>query len=99
MSFGAGHIQDMNNRMKQNRAQRPSNRPKFKENNREAIYSEGHKEKKRPRFKTLSKVELVKLKSQIREKFNVEHKRELIIKRIFWTCALIAVVVFLVLVN
>jgi len=38
MSFG-GHVFDMINRMKQNRAQRPSNRAKFKENNRTLIYS------------------------------------------------------------
>jgi hypothetical protein len=40
---GSGHVQDMNNRIKQNRAQRPSKRPKFKENNRENIYSDSDK--------------------------------------------------------
>ncbi len=35
MSFGAGHTQDMINRIKQNKAQRASKRKKFKENNRE----------------------------------------------------------------
>ena len=30
MSFGAGHVQDMNNRMKQHHSQRNSNKPKFK---------------------------------------------------------------------
>lgn len=39
MGFGAGHILDMNNRIKQNRAQRPSNREKFKGKNREGIYT------------------------------------------------------------
>ena len=37
MGFGAGHVLDMINRMKQNRALRPSNRSKFKENNRDEI--------------------------------------------------------------
>jgi hypothetical protein len=36
MSGGAGHIADMNNRMKQNRSMKTSNKPKFKSNNESA---------------------------------------------------------------
>ncbi len=52
---GSGHVQDMNNRIKQNRAQRPSKRPKFKENNRENIYQVSNKKINRPNFKTARK--------------------------------------------
>jgi len=38
MGFG-GHVQDMINRMKVNRDQRPSNRPKFKGDSRETVNS------------------------------------------------------------
>ena len=55
----------MNNRIKQNRAQRPSNRVKFKENNREAIYS-SEKSSDRPTFKTVPEKELIKIKERIR---------------------------------
>ncbi|MFV0565229.1 MAG: hypothetical protein ACK5NB_05270 [Flavobacteriaceae bacterium] len=71
MSFGAGHIMDMINRMKQNRAQRPSNRSKFKENNREAIYST-EKEVERPIFKTIPEEELDKIKTKIRKQAKTE---------------------------
>jgi len=47
MSFGAGHIQDMNNRMKQNRSSKPSKRSKFKENNQKGLYSKENKSKKK----------------------------------------------------
>ena len=46
MSHGAGHILDMINRMKQNRALRPTNRQKFKGNNRGIINSESNNETK-----------------------------------------------------
>jgi len=46
MSHGAGHILDMINRMKQNRALRSSNKQKFKGNNRGIINSESNNETK-----------------------------------------------------
>lgn len=57
MAFGAGHVQDMNNRIKQNRAQRPSKRPKFKEHYRQGIFST-EKKSLRPSFKTVASKEL-----------------------------------------
>ncbi len=78
MSFGAGHIMDMANRMRQNRALLASKRSKFKENNREGIYS-SHKEFQHLSYKTLPEKELNQRKKQIRERIKVEQKRELII--------------------
>lgn len=60
MSFG-GHTLDMIHRMKQNRAQRPSNRAKFKENNRNLIYSKDSKSNPL-QFKTVSEKELKEIK-------------------------------------
>jgi len=76
MSHGAGHIMDMINRLKQNRAQRPSNRKKFKENNREGIYSAAESSQK-PNFKTVPKEQLKKIKAQIRKKAKADKKREI----------------------
>ncbi len=74
MSFGAGHMQDMNNRMKQNRAQRPSNRGKFKENNRDVTYADTDIPK-RPLFHSVPVEELNKIKMQIREKAKEERTK------------------------
>ncbi|WP_369995034.1 hypothetical protein [Winogradskyella sp.] len=90
MGLGAGHVLDMINRMKQNRAQRPSNRDKFKQNNREGIYSYEVKEK--PKFKTVSKEELLKIKEQIKANAKKQRKKE--IKIFSVVLILIIVVVF-----
>lgn len=75
MGFGAGHIMDMANRMRQNRAQLASKRSKFKENNREGIYS-SNKKPQHPSYKTLSEEELNQRKKQIRERAKSERKKE-----------------------
>lgn len=67
-------IQDMNNRMKQNRAQRPSARAKFKENNRESIYSE-NKKSDGLSFKTIPKEALIALKKEINARAKKEKAR------------------------
>lgn len=94
MGFGAGHVQDMINRMKQNRAQRPSNRSKFKENNREGIYSID-KKSQQPKFKTVPEKELNEIKNRIRERAKAERKKELIIYGIIILCGLILLIGFL----
>lgn len=91
MGLGAGHVADMINRLKQNRAQRPSNRSKFKENNREGIYS-SDKIKEKPQFKTVPEEELNLIKHQIREKAKADRRREFIIYGI------ISLVIFITLV-
>lgn len=75
MSHGAGHILDMINRLKQNRAIRPSNKAKFKEHNRETTYSKRRKIK----FKTVPKEKLEEIKNQIRSQAKSEKKKEAII--------------------
>ena len=84
MSFGAGHVQDMNNRMKQNRSQRPSKRAKFKENSRDPIYSSDKKPEK-PIFKKVSEKELNLIKYKIREEAFKKDKKENIMNAIIFS--------------
>lgn len=74
MSFGAGHIQDMNNRIKQNRSMRPSKRSKFKENHRNNI-GVVSKQSKTSNFKTVSKESLKEIKKEIRKKAKLRQKK------------------------
>jgi hypothetical protein len=97
MGLGAGHVMDMINRMKQNRAQRPSNRSKFKENNRDGIYSSDKKSRK-PSFKTVPEKELTEIKNRIRERAKAEQKKERIITGIlilFGIISLIGILIWL----
>jgi len=73
-----GTIQDMNNRIKQNRAQRPSKRPKFKGNNCEIIYSK-EKKSKPLIFKTVPEERLTEIKKLSKK----NQKEEWIIYGIF----------------
>ncbi|MBM1107044.1 hypothetical protein JQC67_12905 [Aurantibacter crassamenti] len=98
MAFGAGHVQDMNNRLKQNRAQRPSKRAKFKENNREGIYSTEKKPEK-PNFKTVPEKELSKFRKLIRETTKAERKRERIIYGVLILFAMISFIGILLWLN
>lgn len=75
MSFGAGHVADMMNRMKQNRAQRASSKPKFKDHNRESIYAT-HNPVIAPTFASVSPQELLSLKNSIRKRANAAHNKE-----------------------
>lgn len=92
MGLGAGHVLDMINRMKQNRAQRPSNRDKFKQNNREGIYSSEVKEK--PKFKTVPEKELLKIKEQIQTNAKKQRKREIRILSVVFFLIIVLVFVF-----
>lgn len=89
MGNGAGHILDMINRLKQNRAIRPSNKAKFKEHNRETIYSKRRKIK----FKTVPKEKLEEIKNQIRARAKSERKKE----AIFYLASVALVLVMLAL--
>lgn len=73
---GSGHVQDMNNRLKQNRAQRPSKRPKFKDRNRGTIYSFTGHEHKNLKFKTVSEEKLAEIIKRIRKRAKKEHQKE-----------------------
>lgn len=98
MSFGAGHVMDMINRMKQNREQRPSNRAKFKGNNREGIYSSDNKSKE-ANFKTVPENELKEIKLQIRKHAEKERKKERILYGILIVCSLITIIGILIWLN
>ena len=76
MGLGAGHVLDMINRMKQNRAQRPSNRSKFKENNIDGIYT---KKQDGLKFKTVNESELDIIKQKIKVKAKKEQKKNAIL--------------------
>ncbi|SFS67852.1 hypothetical protein SAMN04487906_1302 [Zhouia amylolytica] len=76
MSFGAGHIQDMINRMKQNRSLRPSARAKFKDYNRAVIYGDGETQLQ---FKTVSREKLIQIKKNIQQRARIDRRRELIV--------------------
>ena len=96
MSFGAGHVQDMNNRLKQNRANKPSKRAKFKENNREGIYSK-KQESDRIKFHQVPKEKLVKIIESIRIKSRSENQKQikiLVISLIITIIIMIAVFSF-----
>lgn len=71
-------IQDMNNRMKQNRNLRPSKRQKFKGNNRETLYTESNPED-RPKFKEFSKFQVEKTIEKIRKEAKSERRINLIL--------------------
>ncbi|THD67419.1 hypothetical protein E7Z59_07085 [Robertkochia marina] len=94
MSFGAGHVMDMINRMKQNRALKPSNRSKFKGDNRESIYSKKGKNFKIPKFKILPPKELEKVKTQIQQNAAKERKKQNFIYGIALTVITILILAF-----
>ncbi|WP_396591580.1 hypothetical protein [Allomuricauda sp. R78024] len=75
-------IQDMNNRMKQNRNLRPSKRAKFKGNNREVLYTESNKEDK-PKFKEFSEFQIKKAIDRFREQSKSKKRLELIFLTVF----------------
>lgn len=75
-------IQDMNNRMKQNRNLRPSKRAKFKGNNREVLYTESNKEDK-PKFKEFSEFQIKKVIDRFREQSKSKKRLELIFLTVF----------------
>ncbi len=97
MGFGAGHIQDMNSRIKQNRELRPSNRQKFKGKNRQPIYSKSNENSLN--LISVSKKELSEIKKYNSERAKMEQKRMQIIYGIFLLCTLIAIIGFLIWVN
>lgn len=91
MSGGGGHMADMNNRMRQNRSIRSSNKPKFKSNNRDLNFKEVKSEKLI--FKKVSDEELAKARNEIRKKVKFERKKQ----RIIFYLIILLLIVFLTL--
>jgi hypothetical protein len=71
----AGHVQDMINRLKLSKAQKPSNRGKFKGNARQAIYDQNSA--KPLKFKNLEPKAEKELLLQIRKELHSKRRREL----------------------
>jgi hypothetical protein len=83
----------MNNRLKQNRVQRPFQRKKFKDNNWEGIHSKEKTSKATP-LKTFTTQEIESAKQQIQK--NVAKQRKTL--RIFYALSLVfSVLVFIAL--
>ncbi|MDQ7918389.1 hypothetical protein RBU60_12475 [Mesonia sp. MT50] len=79
MSWGAGHVFDMINRIKQNRALRGSRKNKFKENSR---YLHKTSLKPNPFLKTYPEKKVNQIKCRIRTKANRRNKKQAFV---FWT--------------
>tara|TARA_R110000868_G_scaffold409659_1_gene695596 strand:+ start:116 stop:400 length:285 start_codon:yes stop_codon:yes gene_type:complete len=94
MSGGAGHVADMNNRMKQNRSMKTSNKPKFKSNNRDLNFSQSESEKLT--FKKVSEDELSQIKNEIRRKSESERKKE---RLIFISTAFILIIILILILT
>tara|TARA_R110002049_G_scaffold10728_2_gene52168 strand:+ start:23725 stop:24006 length:282 start_codon:yes stop_codon:yes gene_type:complete len=75
----SGSIQDMNNRVNQNRSLKPSQRARFKENNRDNIYSDSEFAATKLTFKKVSEFELKKIKDKINSKALKDRKRKIFI--------------------
>ena len=84
-------IQDMNNRIKQNRNLRPSKRSRFKGNNRETLYAESNPED-RPKFKEFSEFQVKKAIDKFKKQSKSEKRLELIVLTVFFG----AIIVFLI---
>lgn len=93
MSYGAGHILDMIQRMKQNRSLKPSHRNRFKDQLRDGIYVEDT-DPERLYFSEVSEEELHRIKLQIRYEALQQRKRE----RVAYGIAIFVVVIFILLV-
>ena len=91
MSVGAGHIADMNNRMRQNRSMKSSNKTKFKSNNRDLDFKKV--ESKKLIFKKVSEEELAKFRNEIKRKAKFERKKE----RLIISIIILMLIVFLIL--
>ncbi len=95
MTGGAGHIMDMNNRMKQNRSMKTSKRQKFKSNNRDAIFNNNRKEE--GMFREIPERDLEKLKNEIRQKTKQQQRKELLL--ILTTMFIVLLTVIILYIN
>ena len=69
----------MNNRVNQNRSLKPSNRARFKESNRDNIYSDSTLAQKELINKQVSEIELKKIKDRIKNRALKDRNREMFI--------------------
>ncbi|SMG52780.1 hypothetical protein [Arenibacter troitsensis] len=90
----SGSIQDMNNRVNQNRSLKPSSRAKFRDSNRDNIYSDSVPALTKLNFKTVSEIELKKIKERIKNRALRDRTRETYIY-IFIVAALLGLLILL----
>ena len=99
MAFGAGHIMDMLNRMKQNRAIIPSKRARFKEDVREGIYSKTHRIRRILDREDLTPEEKQRVIQRIRLRAARSRRRDIAIYLIASLITLVSVLVIFRLFN
>lgn len=92
---GAGHVADMNNRVRQNRSIKPSNRARFKDN-RGTIYSDSVPTLTKLDFKKVSKIELRKIKEEIKNRAFKDRTRE---TYIFLSLVIVLLVILILIVK
>ena len=95
MSGGGGHIQDMINRVRQNRAQR-AQRSAFKDNRRENFSPDSDRSSEPLIFKTVSTKELKEIKKQMRQELKANRIKERNLYAIFLLAALVVLIYFLI---
>lgn len=91
MGFGAGHVIDMMNRMKQNRSQMPSKRTQFNETNKQGDLSTD-KDSRQLNFKTVSEQELDEIKKDIQMQAKAERKKDLKLVAVLFAVGLILMI-------
>jgi len=77
MSGGGGHMADMNNRMRQNRARKTSNKEKFKGRNRPLDFKKSIG-RKLPKV-TVSPAVLTEIKEKIRDTIKKERRQHMLV--------------------
>lgn len=92
---GAGHVADMNNRVRQNRSIKSSNRARFKDN-RGTIYSDSVPTLTKLDFKKVSKIELRKIKEEIKNRALKDRTRE---TYIFLSLVIVLLVILILIVK
>ena len=100
MSFGGGHMQDMVNRINQNRGLKSSSKQKFKANNREIISTKKKVKNEPPKTKKqVSDIELEKIKEEIRKQGGIDYKNEKLKKIIFYIALILCIMILLIWMN
>ncbi len=92
MGFGAGHILDMNQRIRQNRELRTSRKKRQQRINNFS----SHRQSLKLKFKTLSKEELEKAKQEIRKQAKYEQIKQWLILSVFIIIGIIGITLFII---
>lgn len=99
MSFGAGFIQDMNNRINQNRKLRGSNKPKFRENVKGTLHSFEKEEVNSANVFKTNRPANKKLMAEIRANAKKEQKRRLYLNIGYLLLGILIFMTLMILIN